>query len=142
MALQLLCKEFQKTHNVEVSFQSDSVEECDERVRIALYRIAQEALSNVAKHANATTVSVHVSHTDSTIALAVEDNGRGFEVETVHMHQGPRRSLGLISMRERAQLLGGSFQIKSSKRAGTRIQVELPLTLPNPLEKDQDTHLR
>jgi PAS domain S-box-containing protein len=140
VAMQLLCKEFQKTHNAEVQFKSDSDEEYDERVRIALYRIAQEALSNIAKHARATSVSVGLSHAGSIVSLVVEDNGKGFEVEEAHMQEGSRRGFGLISMRERAQLLGGSFQISSSKKAGTRIHVELPLTLPKSFEKNPNTY--
>ncbi|MGA9364046.1 MAG: PAS domain S-box protein [Bacteroidota bacterium] len=142
VAMQLLCKEFQKSQNAQVHFQSDSDEEYDERVRIALYRIAQEALSNIAKHTRATRVSVELSHTDRVVSLVVEDNGRGFEVEKVHRHEESPRGFGLINMRERAQLLGGSFQIRSSKRTGTRIQADLPLALADSFEKNPNTHRR
>jgi signal transduction histidine kinase len=87
----------------------------------ALYRIAQEALHNIVKHAQAKRVDVTLEVSDAHVALTVRDNGIGFEVGAFPGH------LGLRSMQERAEALGGTFSVSSEPRAGTTIRVELPL---------------
>jgi signal transduction histidine kinase/HAMP domain-containing protein len=87
----------------------------------ALYRIAQEALHNVVKHANATTVTVSLGRADGTMRLAISDNGRGFDAEG----EFPGH-LGLRSMRERAQRLGATINIHSTPGSGSSVEVELP----------------
>jgi signal transduction histidine kinase len=91
-----------------------------EPVESALYRIAQEALTNIAKHAGASTVSVVTRRDGARLTMIVEDNGTGFEAST------PGEGLGLVSMRERAELLGGSLQVESSAGHGTTLVVEVP----------------
>ncbi len=92
-------------------------------VQEGLYRIAQEALNNTLKHAAATAVTVRLSMTDGHVELAVVDNGRGFDATATTDHGG----LGLVSMRERAERLGGSVTIDSTPGAGTTVHVSLPL---------------
>jgi signal transduction histidine kinase len=87
----------------------------------ALYRIAQEALTNVVKHAAANRVSVVVSQRERTVVLVVSDDGRGFG-GTVR-----EDGLGLIGMRERVALLGGHLTVDSTEGAGTMLTAELPL---------------
>lgn len=97
------------------------------RVETALYRIAQEALTNVARHAQAHSVGVLLENRDSSVMLIVEDDGRGFDVPQVmgtHVHE---RNLGLHGMRERASLLSGTFTIESAPGTGTSVFVEIPL---------------
>ena len=91
-----------------------------EPVESALYRIAQEALTNIAKHAGASAVSVVTRRDGARLTMIVEDNGTGFEAST------PGEGLGLVSMRERAELLGGSLQVESSAGHGTTLVVEVP----------------
>lgn len=88
----------------------------------ALYRIAQEALTNVVKHASASRVSMALSRRDRAIALVVQDDGRGFE-----SRDGGGAGLGLTGMRERVALLGGRLGVESTEDAGTMITAELPL---------------
>ena len=90
------------------------------RVEAALYRICQEALTNVARHAGAGRVSVRLVVTPERVRLAVEDDGRGFDACGVSDD-----SHGLIGMRERAEMLGGTFEVRSE--AGTRIEAAVPL---------------
>lgn len=92
------------------------------RIEVGLYRIAQEALTNVARHAEARRVTLRLSVTPELIRLVVEDDGRGFEADTA----GPERH-GLVGMSERARLLGGSLSVASSPGQGTRIEAAIPL---------------
>ena len=91
-----------------------------------LYRLTQEALHNVYKHARATHVSVLLERRDHQIVLVVEDNGCGFAIDDVSPE--PVASLGLVSMRERAALAGGELTIESTPGFGTTITVRVPIT--------------
>ena len=91
-----------------------------------LYRIAQEALHNVVKHARATHVAVYFQHRDGQTVLAVEDNGVGFVVAKIE-GRSSSGGLGLVSMRERAMLVGGAIEIDSTPGHGTTIFVRVPL---------------
>ena len=90
---------------------------------MCLYRIAQEGLRNISKHAGATEVTISLVSKNDTIQLTVMDNGCGFDPDRVKEKQG----LGLDSMKERAHLIGGSFHIKSKPGQGTEIEVLVPL---------------
>jgi PAS domain S-box-containing protein len=95
-------------------------------IEVNLYRIIQEALTNVAKHAYATEVSIFLSQKDSTTILSVKDNGVGFDANTVL--SSPQRGMGIFNMKERVSLLGGSFEIISQPHKGTRVNVKIPFT--------------
>jgi two-component system, NarL family, sensor kinase len=92
------------------------------RVEVALYRICQEALANVARHAGARSVDVRLVATPEQVRLVVEDDGRGFDAS-----ETPGERHGLVGMNERARMLGGSFEVRSSPGAGTRVEVTVPL---------------
>jgi signal transduction histidine kinase len=92
-----------------------------------LFRIIQEALTNVVKHAEASQVKVQLQLSDSTAIVQVEDNGKGFDVEATLSGEGMRRNLGIHGMAERATLLGGTFTVTSQPEKGTRLRVEVPL---------------
>ena len=87
----------------------------------ALYRIVQEAFTNVLKHADASRVSLRLHQGDASVTLTVHDDGKGFDPERVR-----DGSLGLVGMRERVGLLGGRLTIESSEDAGTMLKVEVP----------------
>jgi len=91
---------------------------------LALYRILQEALKNVEKHARARHVTVHLTHQGAFIQLAITDDGIGFDHPARAKGKG---GLGLLGMRERATYVGGILKIKSVRRAGTEIEVRIPL---------------
>jgi two-component system NarL family sensor kinase len=92
------------------------------RIEEGLYRISQEALANLVQHAQATRGSLLLTESEDGLMLTITDNGRGFDAE--HLPPG---HFGLIGMRERARLLGGTLEMESGRRKGTRITVRLPL---------------
>ena len=93
----------------------------------ACFRVAQEALTNAARHANAKKIALHLRINGERLELAVEDDGCGFDQEAVRRRPASRSSLGLISMKERAALAGGSFRIESTVGGGTRVLAVFPL---------------
>ncbi|HJQ32213.1 MAG TPA: MASE4 domain-containing protein [Pyrinomonadaceae bacterium] len=95
-------------------------------VETNLYRILQEALQNVHKHAGATRVSVLLERRDGRVVLIVEDDGRGFDPEAEAAENG-ERGMGVTNMRERASLLGGSLEVESASGAGTTLFVRVPV---------------
>ncbi len=95
-------------------------------IELTLYRILQEALTNVAKHAGATLVSVVIERQTSAVLAIIEDDGRGFDVERALREAGRSQRFGLPSMRERAALLQGTLAIESTPGHGTTIYVTLP----------------
>jgi signal transduction histidine kinase len=95
-------------------------------VAIALYRIVQEALTNVARHAHATHAHVRLGRNPSGVVVIVEDDGQGFDVEEL-AREAEAHGVGLIGMRERVALLGGRFLVESHPGRGTRLWVEIPL---------------
>jgi len=98
-----------------------------EHVEIALYRIAQECLQNIAKHANASSATVRFDVRDGAALLEVSDDGIGFDTSTVTAGADPDgRGYGLQSMVERAELVGGSLRVRSQPGAGTTVTVTVP----------------
>jgi PAS domain S-box-containing protein len=93
-----------------------------EKAQIILYRIFQEALTNIAKHAAAAQISVAIEKEDGSVSLRVEDDGKGFNPKQARMRKG----MGLTAMEERAWMLGGSLEVSSQEGKGTRIRVTIP----------------
>ena len=89
---------------------------------LCLFRIVQEALQNALKHSAARQVSIHLSRASEGLALTVSDNGTGFDVDAAW-----GKGLGLVSMSERVEAIGGTFEIRSTPGAGTRLAVKVPL---------------
>jgi signal transduction histidine kinase len=96
-------------------------------MELTLFRIAQEALNNVRKHAEATRVVTTVEMSDSVVTMTVADNGKGFHPPTLTDHPTAAGKLGLIGMHERARLLGGSLSVDSAPGEGTRVVVNVPV---------------
>jgi signal transduction histidine kinase len=94
--------------------------------RTALYRVAQEALSNVARHAHATQVELIISEIPGAIRMEIRDDGKSFAVEKALFAQNAKR-LGLVGMRERIEMVGGRFTLESTPGRGTTVRAELPL---------------
>jgi len=92
------------------------------QVQMALYRIVQEALINITRYAQASHVHVRLECQESTIVIIIEDDRQGFDPETVAFRGG----VGLLGIRERAALLGGSLSIKSQSGQGTRLTLHIP----------------
>jgi nitrate/nitrite-specific signal transduction histidine kinase len=106
---------------------------------IQLVRIVQEALSNVRKHAKATTATVRLTSAADTLRLEIEDDGRGFDPARVDGNGWPR--FGMQTMRERAKAMGASFAITTTPGRGTTVSVELPLDR-TPVPQEEATHAR
>ena len=98
-------------------------------VETALFRIAQEAISNIVRHANAHHATIRLSQTSTQWLFMVYDDGRGFDTTpTFHDESLTEHRWGLFGVRERVQLLGGTFQIESALGKGTTLRVEIPIT--------------
>ena len=97
---------------------------------LALYRIFQEALKNVERHARARLVSVTLKLHRSFVQLAINDDGVGFDPDRSPDRRGRKAGLGLLGMRERATYVGGTLKIKSAPRTGTKIEARIPLPPP------------
>ncbi|MEO7393191.1 MAG: PAS domain-containing sensor histidine kinase [Ramlibacter sp.] len=122
-AIEWLVVNFQQRNGVASGLQVDDELELREPYATAVFRIVQESLANVGKHANATKVTVAVAYEDEVVKVVVEDNGQGFSTSAPRKSQ----SLGLMGMRERAQLLEGTAAIESAPGRGTRVEVLIPL---------------
>jgi signal transduction histidine kinase len=128
-ALQQYAKEYSSKFGIEADFQAIGLDgkRLSPPIEIALYRIIQEALTNVAKHSEAKKVSVLMEVRGASIVAIVEDDGQGFDVQKVLTSRMSERKLGLYGMRERASLIDGVLTIESSPGMGTTIFVEVPL---------------
>lgn len=131
-ALHYLVDEFSKHYHITHAFDLQGLDHLfTKEAQIILYRIFQEALTNIAKHAGATKVRLAIQKFRDTVLFEVEDNGQGFEVAQVlnraHRHKG----LGLAALEERAKMLGGSLLIQSQGGAGTRITLTIPVVPKN-----------
>ncbi len=104
---------------IQIDVHLDALPILPDEVEIALYRIVQEALVNVARHSGATAASVTAARSGGELRLVIEDNGRGFDPS------GPTRRHGLLGMSERMALLGGQLHVDSSPGVGTTIIAEL-----------------
>jgi signal transduction histidine kinase len=124
--------EFAKRSGLDISLdlQAQALVE-DDLVATALFRIVQESLTNVARHAGATQVKVSLTADESNLLLTVSDNGTGIDAVA-----GKGNGIGLVSMRERATALGGKFNIAGVPGSGTTIAVTLPLTRPVMLKEE------
>ncbi len=122
-ALELFTTDFEKRTAITCAFEHDSLPATSETVSTAAYRIAQEALTNVARHAAAGHVEVRLGLNNGFLTLIVVDDGRGFDKAALEENEG----LGLAGMRERAKLAGGDLEIVSAPDRGTRVSFKVPL---------------
>ena len=110
---------------------SQEVERLGNVQRTALYRVAQEALTNVIRHAKAKTAHVSIRQTAKQIRLEIRDDGKSFNVQSV-MKRAPNAHLGLLGMRERVEMAGGTFLVQSTRGKGTTITADIPLDAATP----------
>jgi signal transduction histidine kinase len=126
-ALHTFMKQFRAETGIRVSLSVfAAVEHLHGDKRIVLYRVAQEALTNVARHARASQVEVKLQKTGEAICMTITDDGKGFQTErVVRAEQGKR--LGLLGMRERLEIVGGRFAVTSAPGKGTTVLAQIPL---------------
>lgn len=123
------CASVAAASGLEISFSAAGMEALNlgGTRRINLFRILQEALHNAVKHAAASRVRVRLLASFPTVRLLVEDDGRGFNVESHHRGSADLKHLGLVGIAERVELLGGTFRLTSGGKIGTRLEVEVPV---------------
>jgi PAS domain S-box-containing protein len=123
-ALRSLCREFehmQKDIHVTLELQKDGAD-VPEDLKIVIYRISQEALTNVAKHSGAENATLSMKYQKDAIQLTIKDDGCGFDMEEVFKPENIRRGIGLASMRERCELSGGTFSVGSKEGEGVTVR--------------------
>lgn len=122
-ALEWYTSDFEKHTGIACVFNWERVPEVDDQAAIATYRVAQEALTNAARHSGATSVDVALQGEDGRLTLSVSDNGLGFATDQLSEREG----LGIAGMRERAGLAGGDLIINSQPGRGTEVRLVLPV---------------
>jgi PAS domain S-box-containing protein len=121
-ALRVLADDFRKYYEAELSLDMDDISDLFSREEeINIYRIFQECLTNIAKHAQASQVAITIRRQDDRVAFRVEDNGRGFNLESALTADPVSRGLGLPALEERVHMLGGALEIRSQADRGTTI---------------------
>jgi signal transduction histidine kinase/CheY-like chemotaxis protein len=128
VALKHLFNNFRQHNDVEMSLEMEDIENLfSPESQLIIYRVFQEALTNIAKHAFATRVAISIKRGKPGIVFTIEDNGRGFALNGVLAGEDQARGLGLSAMEERIYMLGGFFKIWSQKGQGTRITFTIPI---------------
>jgi signal transduction histidine kinase len=123
-SIRRICAELSSAHRIRIHVDAgDLPDQIDPHAVLCLYRIAQEALSNVAKHSQAATAAVRLEANTDEIVLHIVDDGRGFDPAVARQLNG----LGLVSMRERAHHAGGDVALAAKPGQGTRVQARIPL---------------
>lgn len=129
-AIRQYAADFRERSGIEVRMEDMCGEApLDSDQRTALFRIVQESLTNVARYAKASLVTIRVERDEEGLVLTASDNGIGFD-----RPRGPNRSLGLLGMEERARLVGAKFDVRSVPGSGTIVRVHLPLSKARPEE--------
>jgi signal transduction histidine kinase len=124
-ALRWLIGTFQTRYQIPVTLKTPELDRLPKTLEAALFRIVQEALTNVARHAQARSVVVELRHTEHSISCTIRDDGRGFDPQTILEPEKAR--LGLMGMRERAGQFGGAMTISSGPGMGTTVHVTIPM---------------
>lgn len=128
-ALSNYVEDWAQRSGVKVDFESDlEGQRLPGTIEIALYRVAQEALTNVMKHAEARAVSLTLQRRGPEVVMVVEDDGRGFVPEQVLPSSAAKDRLGVLGMKERAHLVGGMFEVESAPGRGTTLVVRISVT--------------
>jgi len=122
------CREFQEVYSGIRIEKTVEIEEnrVPERLKIVIYKLLLEALNNIAKHSGANLVRLSLKREEGRVNLSIEDNGQGFDSKEISGDEYETSGLGLASMKERAEIFGGSFEIFTGKGKGTTIRVSWP----------------
>jgi PAS domain S-box-containing protein len=127
-AIRWLIDDCTKYYKVKTSLDMEDINNLfSQEAQIIIYRIFQESLTNIGKHAQATCISVAIKKQDGRVSFVVKDDGKGFDVEQVQGRDCTERGLGLAAMDERAHMLGGFFYIWSQEGKGTKITFTIPV---------------
>lgn len=123
------CEDFSAKNNIKVDFFSVGIDglKLDFDTEIAIYRLIQEGLNNIKKHADATHAAIRLIASFPNIILRIEDSGKGFNIQKYSDSAINGKQMGLLSMEERVSFLAGKMKIESSIRQGTKILIEIPM---------------
>jgi signal transduction histidine kinase len=127
-SIRSLCEEFETKAKLELKFEGKlGLKRLDDNLELTVYRIIQEALTNIEKHAGATRATVYLGSDGKDLQLTIRDNGKGLESTSIRLKSSKKTGMGLLNMRERTAHLGGVFSIQSKEGEGTTICVRIPL---------------
>ena len=128
-ALKNLLDDFQTHYQIqECALQLDDIDNCfPPKWRTIIYRIIQELLTNISKHAEATWVSITTKIIGKKVLIEIKDNGRGFDSPQVTSLGTPKSGLGLLVIAERIKMLGGHLDIHSQPNQGTQVSITIPV---------------
>jgi signal transduction histidine kinase len=130
-ALHAFCRSLAERKKIKIKLTAfGGVEAMDGDKRTVLFRVAQEALNNVARHARATRAELTISKVSAAIRMEISDNGQSFPVAKILRAKNPKR-LGLVGMKERIEMIGGTFTIVSKAGTGTTVCAEIPFNSKN-----------
>ncbi|MFN0059494.1 MAG: sensor histidine kinase [Planctomycetota bacterium] len=137
-ALHAFMKNLTKQTGIRMSLTaSPELEALDNPRRTVLYRVVQEALTNVARHSKASRVNVSIRKLANTVRLQVNDNGRSFDAKHV-LHASRIKRLGILGMRERVEMVGGEFRVESAPGHGTMVEAKIPLNTKQTVLKKRE----
>jgi signal transduction histidine kinase len=123
-AIQWQSNEFEKRSGIGIEFNSSVTSiTLEKKIVTGIFRIFQESLTNIARHADATKVFTTLQKTDDQLVLTIKDNGKGFDILKMHH----KKTLGLIGMKERTLMMGGKYVIMSQIGKGTSVLVSVPV---------------
>jgi PAS domain S-box-containing protein len=131
--LEMYCEDFSENRGVKVDFHSAGIHmlNLDFHTSIHIYRLVQEGLNNISKHAATNRAKIMLLGASPNIILRIEDDGKGFDITAKEFSSGYKKGIGLQSMKERVNLLGGQITIKSSPMQGTKILIIISLKRQN-----------
>ncbi len=121
-AIEWYCEEFERRTDIKCNLKLDNSDFSDTQINLVFFRVLQETLTNVIRHAKASSVSIKLHQSDRGVTMSIKDNGIGITKEQIESY----RSLGLISMRERVKQFNGTIDISSKKDSGTKLVIFIP----------------
>jgi len=126
---------YKKRENIDIDFEVINLKKrLNKEIEIVIFRIVQEAFTNISKHARADNIYLRLENKKSKVFVLIKDNGKGFNTKNVRDLEELGKGLGLIEMRERIETVGGNLDIKSSLGKGTQLLIEMPVALQFSLE--------
>jgi signal transduction histidine kinase len=142
-ALRSYLRTFSKRTGISAQFiQNGREQRLPQAMEVCVYRIVQEALTNVVRHSGARNAVVTLSQTDDRLEMTIDDDGQGIDQQISRFGESSTHGLGIIGRRERVQALGGTFALESRRVGGTRVAIQLPaVPLPADLSEKSDPEL-
>jgi len=129
-ALHAYVNRYKKRENIDIDFEEINLKKrLNKEMEIVIFRIIQEAFTNISKHACADNIYLRLENKKSKVCVLIKDNGKGFNTKNVRDLEELGKGLGLIEMRERIETVGGNLDIKSSLGEGTQLLIEIPVGL-------------